>query len=189
MARPAKHYCGEEVRRLIENMARWPGWHGGHCSRSSIGWINDFVANRRQDELGPTIPVMGGEAADTQRALMRIDELLRECLVIYYTGRGTVGDKVHTLNKRRRGRARIGKSAFYVHVERAHHEFMTQYRELRKVAHHVEARNVGQSVHASTSVARRHRLIVRDIGLVEPSLAHVGEEPEQAADQALARGL
>ena len=189
MARIAKHYCGEEVRRLIENMARWPGWHGGHCSRSSIGWINDFVANRRQDELGPTIPVMGGEAADTQRALMQIDELQRECLIVYYTGRGTVGDKVHTLNKRRRGKARVGKSAFYVHVERAHPEFMSRYRELRKLAHHVEARNIESSVHASSSVAHRHRLLVRDIGLVAPAPTSAEAPTEPAADQASARGL
>lgn len=166
MARIAKHYCGEEVRRLIENMARWPGWHGGHCSRSSIGWINDFVANRRQDELGPTIPVMGGEAADTQRALMRIDSILRECLLEYYTGRGGTHDKVHTLNKRRKGGARISSRTFYRYVDQAHPAFMVQYRELRKVAHQVEARNIETSVHAGHNVARRHRLLVPAIGLV-----------------------
>lgn len=167
MARRAGHYCAEEVRRLIENLARWPGWHGGASSRSSIDWINDFVANRRQDDLGPTIPVLGGEAADTQHALLQMDETLRDCLLVYYAGWGTVGDKVRTVNRRRRGKRRIGKSAFYVHVERAHPQFMERYREVRETAHRVEAQNVASSVHASASVARRRRLVAPWIGLRE----------------------
>ena len=111
---------------------------------------------------------MGGEAADTQRALMRIDEHLRESLIVYYTGRGTWRDKVHTFNKSRRGKARIGMRSFYSYVDQAHPAFMTQYRELCKVAHQVEIRNIEASVHAGQSVARRHRLLVRDIGLVSP---------------------
>lgn len=166
MARRAQHYCAEEVRRLIENLARWPGWNGSSSSRSSIDWINDVMLGRRTDEHGPSIPVLGGEAADTQAAIMRMDETRRECLLIYYTGRGVLELKLHVLNRRRRGRARIGKSAFYAHVDRAHHEFMTLYREVRQVAHVVEERNAASSVHAGNSVARRHRLVARSIGLV-----------------------
>lgn len=184
MARRAQHYCADEVRRLIENLARWPGWNGSASSRSSIDWINDVMLGRRTDEHGPSIPVLGGEAADTQAAIMRMDDTRRECLLIYYTGRGVLELKLHTLNRRRRGRARIGKSAFYAHVDRAHHEFMALYREVRQVAHVVEERNTASSVHAGVSVARRHRLVAPGIGLVV--VRAQAKEPAQNQEPACA---
>lgn len=140
MGKRISHPHADEIARLIENLARWPGWHGGHSSRSSIGWVMDFVANRRQGEFGPSIPVLGGEAEDTMAAMRRMPFRLAQVLEVYYTIAGDEEKKLKFLNRRRRSSARIGPRTFRLHVSRAHDDFWEQYTMVRE-----SARRAGES--------------------------------------------
>lgn len=164
----SKMYEADLVRRLIDNWARWPGWAGHTGTRSTLAWLDDFVSNKRQGDYAATVPVMGGEAADTHRALGRMSAELSEALVIYYTWRGTVSEKLIELAKKRPDRERMSKRTFFRRVSDAHPVFITEYRGARDTANLVSARNEAASGSASASVARRHRLVTPKIALKAP---------------------
>jgi hypothetical protein len=141
MARRAEWYMQAEVERLIENWARWPGFHGGHSSRSTLSWLDDFIAMKRVGDRSAPIPVMGGEAGDTQDALGRMNADLRNALVVYYTGRGPMRERLSALNAMRSSKDRIKLPAFFNRVERAHQDFMRAIRAVRADAAAASAAN------------------------------------------------
>jgi predicted nucleic acid-binding OB-fold protein len=171
----AKHYMAERVRELIENWARWPGWASGGSSRSTLAWLDDFVANKRVGDYGPSVHAMGGEAADTHRALGRTPLHLSEVLIAHYTWRGQVDEKIERLNRRREDKDRISRRTYFRRLEDAHPVFMEQHRIVRENAHEAERRNVEVASAASAAVARRHRLLVKpSLGLKKPEPSENG---------------
>jgi hypothetical protein len=140
MTARAAHEHEAEIERLIDNWARWPGWTGGTSSRSSVAWIMDFVS-RRQSLQGASVPVMGGEAADTQAALMRMQPHLQEAIVAYYTCSGDLHARLFAFNYRKRGKNRIGERAFRYRVAAAREEFWMYWTLVRSRARHVGDRN------------------------------------------------
>jgi hypothetical protein len=140
MANRARHEHEAEISRLIENWARWPGFNGGGSSRSSAAWIMDFVT-RRQGECGPSVPVMGGEAADTHTAIGRMPSELSRALVAYYTGRGQLAERARLFNKGRRGQARVGERTFQRRVDEARDAFWQLWLEVRRNSNQVGAAN------------------------------------------------
>ncbi len=160
MSAVAKFYMAERVRELLENWGRWPGWQSGGSSRSTLAWLDDFVSNKRVGDYSTTVPVMGGDAADTHRALGRMPEHLAGVLVAHYTWHGAVLDKLIKLNKRRPARGRISKRTYYRQVEAAHPIFMEAFRTVREAARAAHVSNVAVSVHAGAAVASRHRFPV-----------------------------
>lgn len=183
MPAKAQHYQAAEIARLIDQLARWPGWNGCSSSSSSMAWLADMQSRRRADEFGPSIPVLGGESADTMEALRRIDPLLAECLTAFYSVRGTVDRRVWEVNRRRRGAARISRRTFYRVVDEAHPAFWAQYVELRMVARQVGKQNAATVHDASRSVARRWRLVPTITSLVEPQKTSVASTTCGAATE------
>lgn len=167
----------DEIGRLIEQLARWPGWHGCSSTQSTLSWIADFQSRRRQDEFGPSMPVLGGEASDTQEALRRVDPVLSECLIAYYAWPGTLDKKLGLLNRRRQASERISRATFYRHVDAAHPAFWEAYTAVRSAARRVGEANALSSGSASAAVARRYRLVAPAIGVVR-SPENRGETPE-----------
>jgi hypothetical protein len=160
-----------EVERLIENWARWPGWESGSGSRSPLAWLDDFVANKRVGEFyQAVVPVMGGEAADTHRALGRIDTQLGQVLVVHYTwGHRTIEWRLHLINKPRASKDRMSRRTYFYRLAAAHPAFMTEFRALHIDEKRVTAVNTAAQAHAPESVARRHRLLVKaSMGLKTP---------------------
>lgn len=152
MTARAAHEHEAEIERLIDNWARWPGWTGGTSSRSSVAWIMDFVS-RRQSMQGASVPVMGGEAADTQAALMRMQPQLQEAIVAYYTCSGDLHARLFAFNYRKRGRNRIGERAFQYRVAAAREEFWMYWTLVRERARRVGDRNRGTNPGLATVVA------------------------------------
>jgi hypothetical protein len=158
MPAKSKYPEAELVQRLMENWARWPGWAGHVGARSTLAWLDDFVSNKRQGDYAPSIPVMGGEAADTHRALGAMRHDLAQALIVHYTWRGTASEKLAELFKKQG--VEISKRTFFYRVGDAHPEFMGKYREHRMLAHASSAGNAASTVSAGPAVARRHRLVV-----------------------------
>lgn len=155
-----KYHMAERVKELLENWARWPGWESGGSSRSTLAWLADFVGNKRVGDYQTSIPVMGGEAADTHYALGRMNAELREVLVLHYTERGHVNDKIARVNLHRAAARRISRATFFRHLDTAHHEFMAGFEGARHANARIGAANEAVAVHASEAVARRWRLRV-----------------------------
>jgi hypothetical protein len=160
MPAKATYYMAERVRELLENWGRWPGWASGGSSRSTLGWLDDFVANKRVGDYGPTVPVMGGDAADTHKALGRMAWELSQVLIAHYTARGHVAKKLEDINQHREARDRISKRTYFRRLADAHPDFMERFLALRETAQLAGARNIESQPAAAPSVARRHRSIV-----------------------------
>ncbi len=173
MSGQAKWYMQDEVARLLENWGRWPGWNGATSARSTLGWIDDFVSNKRVGDYTASIPVMGGEAADTQRALGRMEHELAAVLIVHYTGRGGVQRKLAQINQARDRKDHLSKRTYYRRLEAAHPAFMDAYRAGRRESHVAASGNFQtHGDHAGVSVARRHRLVVTPkMGLKAPEKA------------------
>lgn len=173
----AKHYQSAEIGRLIEQLARWPGWNGATSNASTLSWIADLQSRRRQDEFGPSVPVLGGEAADTMEALRRIDILQAECLNAYYAGRGTLERRLWEVNRRRPAKARISRRTFYRLLDAAHPAFWEAYCVVRAAARIVANANATTAADASRILARRYRLTMPHVGVVEAP-----QKPRQDAE-------
>jgi hypothetical protein len=169
MPAKANHYMADRVRELLENWARWPGWASGGSSRSTLAWLDDFVANKRVGDYGPSIPVMGGEAADTHKALGRMPWDLSQVLIVHYTQHGHVNAKIDRMNQHREPATRISRRTYFRRLDAAHPAFIEQHRIAREAAHATERSNVSSAPAASGAVARRHRLLVKpSMGLKTP---------------------
>ena len=173
----AKHYQAEEIGRLIEQLARWPGWNGSTSSESTLSWIADCMSRKRQDELGPSVPVLGGEAADTMEALRRIEMIQAECLQAYYAGRGTLERRLWEVNRRRPAKLRISRATFYRIVDAAHLAFWEAYCAVRAAARVVSTANAATTTDAARVLARRYRLTTPHISIVEAA-----RKPRQDAE-------
>jgi hypothetical protein len=98
-----------EIRQWLENWGRWsPGGAAGGASQ----W-RDAV-----DSTGyrsAAIPIMGGEAGDTQRALDRMAREERSALEQYHLRAGSMSSKAKRL--------RISTSTLKRRLHAAHHHF------------------------------------------------------------------
>ena len=128
------YHCQDEVCRLIEQWARWPGFHGSNRTRSSIAWVDDLMA-KRASIAGPEIPIMMGEAADTNAAMRRMSEELSEVLITHYLRIGTESTKVRDLNRRKPKNACICARTYRRRVAAAHVAFMGHYRDVVQSSH------------------------------------------------------
>jgi hypothetical protein len=131
----------DEVRRLIENWARWPGWNGCRCSSSPLARLVDDLSFKRRGELGATMPILGGEAADTHAALWSMVTHLRDALIAYYTGGLREEDQLRLVNKNRKRIRQIRARTYRLHVQRAHPAFMDAYELVVEKAKGIGKRN------------------------------------------------
>lgn len=167
------------MRRLISN---WGRWAGGGASTRSVLWSEEFVPQRHIMDPGPPVPVMGGEASDTYRALLRIDADLAQVLIAHYTWRGGIFDKLDQLNEHRARRTQISTRTYYRRLAAAHVAFVEQYRALGIANRHVAESNSAAQGDAPAAVARRWKLVVT------PKLGLLTPEEKAKRDHALKRG-
>ena len=90
---------------------------------------------------GASIPVMGGEAADTQTALMRMQPPLVEALIAYYTCSGDLHARLYAFNYKKRAKSRLGERAFRYRVAEAREAFWVQWTQVCTRSREVGRRN------------------------------------------------
>jgi hypothetical protein len=96
-----------QVKLWLENWARWsPGTYGASQWRDAVETTGYRSA---------PIPIMGGEAGDTQRALDRMDRKERSALDQYHLRSGSMTAKAKRL--------RISKATLVRRLSAGHHHF------------------------------------------------------------------
>lgn len=108
-----------EVARRIENWARWY-WGGGRGGGGSPFPAYNLVNALSVRESSHSIPIMIGEAEDTDRIMRGMNPELYKALIIHYLSRGTPKDRA------RRCRCKVVRT-YYRRVERAEEVFNKLY--------------------------------------------------------------
>lgn len=128
----------QQVHQWLEEMHRWspPGMGGGGQWSAAIESSGYRVA---------PVPIMGGEAADTQEALKRMDQKERVALEVFHVGRGHFTAKA----------AQLGMSKRTLH--RRLHDAHQHFWEIRcaYVADLVAASKANREAAAGSKTARR----------------------------------
>lgn len=143
----------EQIEQLMENWGRWAGNGGVMPSGggSALAWADVMIDKRNYTS---TIPVLGGEAADTQAALTRMDEHLAAVLINYYTGSGkTVKHRFESFNQVRPEKTRIAYSTYMRQIGLAHVQFDDRWRSVVG-----ESRSAGAQ-RQSYGIASKPRLV------------------------------
>ena len=107
-----------EVARRIENWARWY-WGGGRGSGGSPFPAYNLVNVLSPRESSHSIPIMIGEAEDTDRIMRGMESKLYKALIVHYLSSGTP--------KSRARRCRCNNVRMYdrrvLHAEAVFHRF------------------------------------------------------------------
>lgn len=128
-----------EVRRWLENWSRWsPGAYGMSQWRDAVSSSGYHSAS---------VPIMGGEAGDTQRALDRVCRTERSALEQYHLRGGTMGQKAKRL--------RISRSTLERRLHAGHHHFYELRVALRVSAQTAAARNAQLSAEGRQGLQRK----------------------------------
>jgi len=98
-----------EIARRIENWSRWY-WGSGSEERSPFPAYNLVNIHSPRDSSG-NIPVLAGEAEDTDRVLRGMRPEHVKALIMNYLSRGTP--------KQRAARCKCKKTVYYIRVQRA----------------------------------------------------------------------
>jgi hypothetical protein len=133
------------IRRWLEN---WVRWSPGSFGKSTWG-----AAATSHVYDGAPIPIMGGEAKDTQDALQRLDRDERRLLVQFHLGRASVS----ALAKRRR----ISLDTIERRLREAHENF---YRVRGELVEHARAASRANATTVGTSLHRRRTTSYENVG-------------------------
>lgn len=133
-----------QIRVWLENWVRWsPGTFG------KSQW-SDAVSSRVYD--GAPVPIMSGEAADTQDALQRMDRTGRRLLVQHHLG----NVPARILARRRK----ISMDTLERQLRDVHARFYQLRWDLKATARKVGVEN---AVSAGTSLQRRRTTVEHDV--------------------------
>jgi hypothetical protein len=132
-----------QVRSWLENWARW-----SPSQASAAGELSQWSeVVQTSGYRTASIPIMGGEAGDTQRALDRMDRQERSALEQYYLRAGSMAVKAKRL--------RISKRTMHKRLHDGHHHFHELRWAVQQEARTAAKRNAVESATGRQGLQRK----------------------------------